>query len=88
MGIADYLKSVGLTNSDTADIGDLVGFERKIVKQTLCSSYTCQGSGYRPRIVSDIHISKCPYCKSENHLFYKTTSIQLPQIGGKQWALI
>lgn len=83
MGIADYLKSVGLTNSETADIGDLVGFERKIVKQTLCSSYTCQGSGYRPRTVSDKHLDQCPFCKSKNHLLYKTTSIQLPQINGK-----
>lgn len=83
MSTVDFLKNIGLTNTDTEDLGDLIGFERKIVRQTFCSSYSCQGYSHKPRFVAESHIEKCPYCKNPNHLLYKTTSIKLPEMNGK-----
>lgn len=77
MSAFNYWKSSGLTNADSGDLADVIGSERKIIKQTLCSSYRCQGSILAQKLVSDSHVDKCPNCGSSNHLFYKTTSVKV-----------
>jgi hypothetical protein len=76
MGVGYFLQINGLTNTQTPDIGMLVGENRDVIG-TYCSSFKCgqviEYSKHGPLVAVGAK-EVCPVCKSAEALFYKKIS--------------
>ena len=64
MSQKDFLKSIGLTNSDTEDLGAISSNSAKMEYAYYCSSYSCAGTSKNEilKFKSTEFSNKCPDC--------------------------